>query len=518
MGTFFPRIASVLSLCVVAVAQAQTPKLSLLGSFRAGPYDKGAAEIVAHDAVSQRLFVVNGADRTIDILDMSDPTKLVRITQFQIPSEYGFSANSVAAKNGVIAIAVQAETKTDPGTCIFVDAEGRVLKAVTVGALPDMLTFTPNGKYVLVANEGEPSADYSVDPEGSVSVIDISGGIASLTQAKVRTAGFGQFPLPSLEPGVRIFGPNASVAQDLEPEYIAVSPDSKTAYVTLQENNAMGVLDVETATFQRIAALGVKPHWQAGNEIDSSDRDNEKSLRTWTVWGMYMPDGVASFTGPDNRLYLVTANEGDAREYDNFVEAGRVSTLKLDPAFYPNASELQQASWLGRLNVSKASGDLDGDGDYDMLFSFGARSISVWTADVQLAWDSHNQFEVLIAKERPESFNVSNTDQTVDSRSDDKGPEPEGVVIGVVNGKNYAFIGNERAGNIMIYDMTDPYSPKYVGMAWNRNMTAKTDTAEAGDLGPEGLIFIPAADSPVGKPLLVVANEISGTTTVWRID
>jgi DNA-binding beta-propeller fold protein YncE len=518
MVTKFWRIGSVLTLIALAAAQAQTPKLSVLGSFRAGPYDKGAAEIVAHDPATQRLFVVNGADRTIDILDMSDPTKVTRISQVQIPSEYGHSANSVAAKNGVIAAAVQAEVKTDPGTCLFLDAEGRVLKSVKVGALPDMLTFTPDGKYVLVANEAEPSADYTVDPEGSVSVIDISGGIDNLTQANVRTAGFGQFTLQSLVPGVRIFGPNATVAQDLEPEYIAVSPDSKTAYVTLQENNAMGVLDVETATFRRIAALGVKAHWRAGNEIDSSDRDNLKSPRTWTVWGMYMPDGVATFVGPDNQVYLVTANEGDAREHGDYVEAARVSTLKLDPAFYPNASELQQANWLGRLNVSKASGDLDGDGDYDMLFSFGARSVSVWTADVQLAWDSHNQLETFTAQERPEAFNVSNTDNTVDSRSDDKGPEPEGVVIGNIGGKNYAFVGNERSSNIVMYDLTVPYAPQYVGMAWNRNLTAKTDTAEAGDLGPEGLIFIRAADSPVSKPLLVVANEISGTTTVWQID
>lgn len=518
MVTSFLRIASVLSLLSLAVAQGQTPKLSVLGTFRAGPFDEGAAEIVAHDPATQRLFVVNGADRTIDILDMSDPTKLARISQVQIPAEHGHSANSVAAKNGVVVAAVQAEVKTDPGTCLFLDADGRVLNSVKVGALPDMITFTPDGKYVLVANEGEPSADYSVDPEGSVSIIDISAGVANVTQANVKTAGFGAFNLQALEPGVRIFGPKATVAQDLEPEYIAVTPDSKTAYVTLQENNAIGVLDIATATFSRIAALGVKEHWRAGNELDASDRDSAISLRNWTVWGMYMPDGVATFTGPDGQVYLVTANEGDAREYDNYEEAARVSSLKLDPAFYPNANELQQSSWLGRLNVSTASGDLDGDGDYDMLFSFGARSMSVWTAGVQLAWDSHNQFETLIAEARPEAFNTSNTGNPADARSDDKGPEPEGVTIGSIGGRNYAFIGCERTSNIMVYDLTEPYAPAYRSMAWNRNLTAKADTAEAGDLGPEGLIFIAAADSPVGKPLLVVANEVSGTTTVWQID
>lgn len=233
---------------------------------------------------------------------------------------------------------------------------------------------------------------------------------------------------------------------------------------------------------------------------------------------MYQPDAIATFVGPDNQLYLVTANEGDVREWGGYVESARVSTLRLDPRNYPNASELQQLNNLGRLNVSTASGDIDGDGDYDFLYSFGARSMSVWTANVQIAWDSHNQFEVFTQLDRPQAFNVSNTDNTVDSRSDDKGPEPEAVAIGNVRGRNYAFIGNERTGNIMIYDLTAPYAPQYTGMVWNRNLNAATNTPEAGDLGPEGMIFIREQDSPTGKPLLAVANEISGTTTVWQID
>lgn len=514
------RIASALTLLTVAMAHAQVqhPKLSVLGTFRAGPYNLGAAEIVAHDPSTQRLFVVNGADRTIDVIDMQTPSNLRRIAQLLIPSEHGRAANSVAVKNGIVAVAVEAEIRTEPGSCIFFDAEGRFLNAVTVGALPDMVTFTPDGRKVLIANEGEPSVDYSIDPVGSVSIIDISGGVQSLTQANVRTAGFGSFTRDSLEPGVRIFGPNASVPQDLEPEYIAVSPDSKIAYVTLQENNAIGILDVETARFTRIAALGVKEHWRAGNELDAGDRDGAQEVRVWPIWGMYQPDSIATFVAPDNKLYLVTANEGDAREYGSYVEAARVSTLKLDPVNYPNASELQEQTMLGRLNVTTASGDIDGDGDYDFLYSFGTRSMTVWTASVEPAWDSHNQMEVFSLLERPQAFNVSNTDNTIDSRSDDKGPEPEALTIGNIRGRNYAFVGNERMGNIMIYDVTVPDAPQYTGMVWNRNVTAAPNTPEAGDLGPEGMIFIREQDSPTGKALLVVANEISGTTTVWQID
>ena len=45
-----------------------------------------------------------------------------------------------------------------------------------------------------------------------------------------------------------------------------------------------------------------------------------------------------------------------------------------------------------------------------------------------------------------------------------------------------------------------------------------TVLATAGDLGPEGLVFIPAAQSPNGRPLLVVGNEVSGTTAVLQLN
>jgi 2',3'-cyclic-nucleotide 2'-phosphodiesterase / 3'-nucleotidase / 5'-nucleotidase len=213
------------------VMLGQDPRLTVLGTYRSGQYNLGAAEIVAHDPASRRLFVVNGASRTVDILDMSTPANLRLISQITMPTGHGVAANSVAVRDGVVAVAVEADPKTEPGSCVFFDTNGRFLNAVRVGALPDMVTFTPDGRRVLVANEAEPSVDYLVDPEGSISIVDISGGVANLTQANVRTAGFSAFTRETLEPGVRVFGPRASVAQDLEPEYITVSPDSRTAYV-----------------------------------------------------------------------------------------------------------------------------------------------------------------------------------------------------------------------------------------------------------------------------------------------
>lgn len=186
---------------------AQDPSLTVLGTYRTGQFDEGAAEISAHDPATQRLFVVNGADKTIDILDIRNPAAPTRITQVKMPVDVGAAANSVAVKNGIVAVAVEAADKTQPGSVLFLDANGTPLKSVKVGALPDMLTFTPDGKKILVANEGEPSDDYKVDPEGTISIIDISGGIASLTQAQVKSAGFAAFTPQTLPAGVRIYGP-----------------------------------------------------------------------------------------------------------------------------------------------------------------------------------------------------------------------------------------------------------------------------------------------------------------------
>jgi hypothetical protein len=505
-------------IAVFAVSvQGQDPSLRVLGTYRSGAYNAGAAEIVAHDPATQRLFVVNGADKKVDVLDMRNPAQLTRIRQLEIPAAHGAAANSVAVRNGIVAVAVEADPRTEPGSVVFFTTDGAFVNAVKVGALPDMITFTPDGKKVLTANEGEPSDDYMADPEGTVSIINVDKPIAAITQADVRTAGFSQYTASTLPPGIRVYGPRASVAQDFEPEYVAVSADSKTAYVTLQENNALAIIDIDTARVTGLRALGLKEYWRAENSLDASDRDGVARLRTWTVWGMYQPDAIVSWVGPDGKQYLITANEGDARAYTAFNEEARVSELKLDPAMYPNAADVQRAEEMGRLRVTNATGDLDGDGDIDMLHSFGARSFSIWNADGQMVFDSMNHLELINLSNLGQAFNVSNSDNAFDSRSDDKGPEPEGLAVGRVRGKDYLFVANERQSNIVIYELADPGNPRYVAQFVNRDYAAATNTAAAGDLGPEGIAFVSERDSPTGKALILVANETSGTTTVWEV-
>lgn len=493
---------------VLCVVPAFGQGLGLIGTYDSG-LGEGATEIVAHDAASQRLFIVNSANSTVDVVDISTPSAPAFIASLDVTT-FGAAANSVAVSNGIVAVAVEADTAQDPGQVVFFSTSGAVLGAVTVGALPDMLTFTPDGTRVLVANEGEPNDDYTVDPEGSVSIIDISGG---LTNPAVTTVGFTDFNAggsraEELSADVRVFGPGASVAQDLEPEFITVSDDGSTAWVALQEANAFAVIDVNAGTVIRIDALGFKDHSLPGNTMDASNRDDGINIQNWPTLGMYQPDGITSLTlGMDT--YVFSANEGDSRDYDGFSEEERIADVMLDPTAFPDAATLQDDANLGRLKITTANGDTDTDGDFDTLYSYGARSFSVWNgSDGSLVWDSGDQFETITAAQVPAIFNSDQGDpDEFDDRSDDKGPEPEGVVVGQVGDAYWAFINLERIGGVMVYDVTDPTSPQF----------AFYEPSAPGDLAPEGIVFIPAADSPTGNPLLVLANEDSGTVAIYTV-
>jgi len=495
----------------------------------AAAFDEGAAEIVSYDAKNQRLFVVNALETSVDVLDINDPSVPTLIGIIDA-STIGGSANSVDVYHGLVAIAIEAEVKQENGSVAFYNASDlSFINSVEVGALPDMVKFSPNGKFVLVANEGEPDDDYLVDPDGSVSVIDLRNGVAFAT---VSNAGFTQYNGYEDDlraKGVRIFGPGASASQDLEPEYITFSNDSKTAWVSLQEANALAKIDVKSATVTDILPLGTKDHSLPGNELDASNRDDGINIQNWPVQGMYMPDAIASYMFK-GKNYIVTANEGDSRDYDGYSEEERVKDLILDPTAFPNASELQEDENLGRLKTTTATGDTDNDGYFDVIYSYGARSFSIWTEDGIQVFDSGAHIETRLKAldekfEEADIFNSNNDENdSFDSRSDDKGPEPEGVIIGKIGSRNIAFIGLERVGGVMAYDVTNPGHVFYLGYINNRDFTVDAQQAddsvnpEVGDLGPEGIAFIRASDSPTGKPMIVVGNEVSGTTTLYQVN
>lgn len=826
--------------------------LTPIGTHRTGLFDKSSAEIVAHDPGTQRLFVVNTETNSVDVLDIHDPAQPSYLESISLPGR----VNSVAISQGIAACAVEdADDRQAPGQVVFIEvATGEILNTLSIGVMPDMITFTPDGSRVLTANEGEPSKDYTSDPEGSVSIIRVGDGtpetIRALTQDAVTPITFESWNARAEElinRGVRIYGPGATVAQDLEPEYIAISPDSKTAYIALQENNALAIICLKTHKLVDIVALGYSDHsrgqprlvvapgvhsradvlgglwfnpaaskrfeqvfdtlvseipndpdapgtlavqsmllnlkklslaarppqllyhadgetpftppaspipamtrdsegnlwiaeparplfyqfspegillntytpsaetaeeedtatllstgkrpgltstcgfgglaWQADdtrlalitrepcpstdptgashriflfdpaqatltaeyryrlestqpsptggspattlsglawkggqafytverdsdhgslsrknlfefdltgsdnlldpdqtghrslvwknkittlpaqghdgnpegmavsangdiylidpghtgdrgenfailrvlfppgtNGLDASDRDGGVNIRNWPIYGMYQPDSIAAYT-VDGHTYIVTANEGDSRDLPGYSEETRIRHLSLSPAFFPDAADLQKPENLGRLVASTPFGDLTGDGSFEKLYAQGTRSFAIWDANGSLIYDSGADFENILARDMPEAFNANHRhNQSRDSRSDNKGPEPEGLALGQIDGRTYAFIALERPGGIMTYDITDPRRARFVSYINNRDFSHDAEMVVTRqqdipmDLAPEGLLFIPAHKSPTGHPLLAVANEVSGTTTIYAIN
>lgn len=520
--------------------------LGVLGTHRTGQFDQSAAEIVAFDPGSDRAFVVNAQSGSVDVLDASDPSDPTREASISaagataadgstIPA--GAVANSVDVRaDGLVVVAVESNVKTDHGWLLLVDGTSLERRgAVRVGAQPDMVTLTPDGRRAVVANEGEPAQDYSIDPEGSVAVIDLPADASVPPQSAVAVANFhayesgGTAPLPD---GVRVFGPEVNqqfpVSANLEPEYIALDPTGRTAYVTLQENNAFAVVDLASASVTGLLPLGAKDHSVQGQGLDPSDRDGGVKIGTWPVKGLYMPDTIHSYQA-GGRTYLVTADEGDARQWGDYVEPARVKDLgkKGIPSVCADspAADLRSDADLGRLNVSTASGLSEDGSCFEQLYSFGGRSFSIWSTDGSLVFDSGDAFEQITAKAVPGFFNSNHTVSDLEGRSDDKGPEPEAVTVGSVGNRTYAFVGFERVGGIAVFDITSPGSSTFETYLDNRDFSVSVEDAadqaaaldQAGDLGPESIAFVTADDSPTGAPMLVVGNEVSGTTTFYSV-
>jgi hypothetical protein len=932
MRTAVPTLAALVAAIPSALAApdcpfgpvgcAPTMDLEFIGRYSTGIYANGGAEISAYDPGSRRLFVVNYADSSVDVVNLAIPASPILVTKLSM-LPYAGSPNSVAVGRGptagIIAVAIEDFADDVAGKILFLDAAtGAALGVVTVGVLPDMCTFTPDGLKLLVANEGEPSDSYAIDPPGSVSIIELSGGVAAAT---VTTVGFGGVPANLIDPEVVPYGPNAAMATNLEPEFIAVSADSSTAFVSLQEHNAIATLDLASATFTRIRWLGTKDHgggpwrltlaefasppvlgttasgqeiflggmsglWFDGiaangnlkflavpdrgpnaepvdvdadgikerpfalpgyqpricsfevsptggplvltgqilltrpdgspltglpnvfgqaqglaytdeepvdgygqplatdplggdieglvkladgsfwmcdeyrpalykfdatgrlvkryvpfgsnafgvdvgteafpavyaarranrgfeaiatyggliyafvqspldnpdlandnsskaslstrilvfdpatettvaeylyriegsgsdkigdavadgpgtflvverddgtgptakkkifrislagatnlatlppaiagpggtlelmtpaqlakngivpvtktlhvdlaaigfadvadkveglalidrsrlavindndfqmggtldtatgtfglvgkptylgiiegtsNPLDASDQDGGIRFLNWPVEGLYQPDAIVSFAVGGTE-YLATANEGDSRDWSGYSEVRRVSQMPLDAVAFPNGAWLKANGRLGRLQVTNRMGDLDGDGDFDRLYCFGARSFTIRTTDGTLVWDSADLFERITAATVPAHFNVSNDANLFDRRSANKGPEPEGITVGTLNGVPYAFVILERIGGVMVFNLSNPAAPVFERWVNSRDYTQAPNTAAAGDLGPEGVIFVPPAESPDGRALVIVSNEISGTVSIF---
>jgi hypothetical protein len=557
--------------------------LSLVGSYFSGSeFDTSSAEIVSYDECSDRLYVVNSQAATIDVLALdantSAPSKSGIIDLSLAASAAGIkigAANSVAAKQGLVAVAIEAKVKQNSGLiALYRSDDLSLLATYTTGALPDMVALSDDGETILSANEGEPSSDYANDPEGSVTIVDISQGYvekAVVKQVSFSAFNEGKSRHNELNANVRTAGPTGTtVAQDLEPEYLALNNDNTKAYVALQENNAIAIIDIATARVDSIKGLGEKS-WNVAsdNKLDASNKDSTVGLFSSyeQLVGLYMPDTIASFS-VDGASYIISANEGDGREYiydstqqtcigightwdgndyqvggddqdsnkfsneiDDCIsftdEARGGDIVDLVDAFHPLKTALDDNNQLKRIKVVTDKNQYLAT---DNITIFGGRSFSIWNEQAELVFDSGDDIAKKVFAIDSQNFNVTNDNndptETADNRSDDKGTEPEAVAVAEINGKHYAFIGLERQGGIIVYDVTIPSTPVYQSYINNRDFSQPVCTLVdegncdngvynpvAGDLGPESIDYFTRG----GKHFIAVGNEVSGTTTVYQL-
>ncbi|MCE4953733.1 choice-of-anchor I family protein [Staphylococcus haemolyticus] len=493
-------------------------------------FDKGGTEIVKYNPKNGYAYSVNGDKEALDIIDVKHPGKdgAINLVKRIYLQDNGIEAGDLTSvtvhpSGDYVAVSAPAVDKTKPGHVVFYGSNGDYINNVTVGSLPDMVTFSKDGKYLLVANEGEPSDDYTVNPPGSVSVIDVTGGAANVNANNVRTALFTK----EHQEGIRALGPNAEDAYlNIEPEYIAVDSQSKYAYVTLQEVSAIAKVDIAKGQIVQVKGLPYRDHSLAQNAMDVSDEDGKSELRRVPVLGLLQPDGFDTYDY-NGETYLLIANEGDSQDYEGYSEEKRVKKLKddiqLDVRYYQGYTQAElddmvenglfDDEQLGRLKVTTSHAFKDGNGKYNALVSYGGRSFSILRAsDLEMIYDSGSDIEQRVLDLLPERFNANYEtadDIKVDDRSDDKGPEAENVVVGKVGSHSYAFVGLERVGGIMIYDITNPNEPYFVKYLYDPDNK---------DISPEGITFESAEDSPNGKPMLIASFELSGTTSAWELE
>ncbi|MEH7113792.1 choice-of-anchor I family protein [Neobacillus niacini] len=492
--------------------------------------DGGVAEIVKYNSDNQKFYVINGYGQTLDIVSLNGLTSsdteqtLQKEKSIDIAAAvntdtftYGdLTSIEINTSNDTIVAAVQDVDYTKGGKIVVMNYDGDIKKTYDAGVQPDMVKLTPDAKYILSANEAEPRLGLEgVDPEGSVTIVEVETG--NVTQVK-----FTDETVIDNKVHIRNKGTKADAVRDLEPEFIAVSNDSTKAFVTLQENNAIATIDIKAGKVLSVKSLGYKDHSLEVNKLDAA-RNDKIELEKLPILGAYMPDSVAyvNISGTD---YLLTANEGDATEWPEegstfinvaeFIDEKDKITLNTDLFKGMTADEAQAA--FDKMKNSKDYNKLEvlTDRGTDAIYTLGGRSFSIWKADtMELVYDSGSDFEDITAERYPTVFNWSNDDNKLEKRSAKKGPEPEDVKVGMIGDQVYAFIGLERIGGFITYNISNPQNAQFANYLNSRDFSA----AIAGDVSPEGLEFIAAEVSPTGRPLILVGNEVSGTVSVNEV-
>ncbi|WP_458398781.1 choice-of-anchor I family protein [Anaerotignum sp.] len=497
--------------------------LEKIGGYDSGFSNKdgGVAEIISYDKMKNQAWVVNGATGKLDILSLDQVaggiSEKMSAKSLDIPAiiakaapdfQYGdMTSVAVHGEKGIVAVALQDVDYNKHGYAAILTTDGELLTMIEAGCQPDNIVFTPDGRKILVANEGEPREGIGegiVDPAGSVTVITLDA--ADVQKSTAVTVDFEVFDSQRetlIADGIIMVKDNLP-SVDFEPEYITAT-DQK-AYIALQENNAIAVLDLDTKEYSGVYSLGYK---DLSGEKDALDlvEDGVYEAKTYDAVSAYMPDGIAVYE-TDGKTYILTANEGDAREWGDYCNEIKATVTATDGT---------EAEKVRVINAEVTDGLPEGK-----TVLYGARSFSIYRVDndgLTQVFDSGNDFEVKTAGYFPAYFNISNDDNAFDSRSPKKGPEPESVVIGKVEGRTYAFVALERIGGIMVYDITHPEKADFCNYINTRDFSEDPEAVEklTGDIAPEGLTFIPAEDSHSATPVLLAAYEVSGTVGAYAV-
>lgn len=524
--------------------------LTQIARYSAGQYnvDGGVMEIVAYNQATEWAYAINGQSGKLAAIPLAGLTAGAHVeeltgTEIDVKAlveaedstfQYGdMTSVAISPDSTTLAAALQAQGSNDAGrVALFTCEEDGTLTLealVETGAQPDMVTFAGDG-VVLTADEGEPREGYGeniADPKGSVTVVDVEAQESTVVDFSAFDSQRDQLA----EDGI-VLKKGSAPSVDLEPEYIAVSGGK--AYVTLQENNAIAVLDIESQAFEGVYSAGFEDH--STTAIDLDKKDDAYDPQTYeSLLGIRMPDGIAAFT-VEGTTYLVTANEGDAREWGDedqgtFYLSEDERDFGEEGVTSPTGAITAENSGLEGKVVFFKTEDFDGL-DPEKDYVFGGRSFTVFQATengLEEVFTSGDDFEALTAQYVPEYFNASNDNAVLDDRSGKKGPEAESVTVGTVDGKTYAFVALERTGGVMAYDVTDPEAITFVNYVNTRDFGTTVEGSEeyedgeldkwvtGGDVAPEGLLFLGAASSPNGEPLLLAACEVSGTVAVYQL-
>ena len=524
--------------------------LTQIARYSAGQYnvDGGVMEIVAYNQATEWAYAINGQSGKLAAIPLAGLTAGAHVealtgTEIDVKAlveaedstfQYGdMTSVAISPDSTTLAAALQAQGSNDAGrVALFTCEEDGTLTLealVETGAQPDMVTFAGDG-VVLTADEGEPREGYGeniADPKGSVTVVDVEAQESTVVDFSAFDSQRDQLA----EDGI-VLKKGSAPSVDLEPEYIAVSGGK--AYVTLQENNAIAVLDIESQAFEGVYSAGFEDH--STTAIDLDKKDDAYDPQTYeSLLGIRMPDGIAAFT-VEGATYLVTANEGDAREWGDedqgtFYLSEDERDFGEEGVTSPTGAITAENSGLEGKVVFFKTEDFDGL-DPEKDYVFGGRSFTVFQATengLEEVFTSGDDFEALTAQYVPEYFNASNDNAVLDDRSGKKGPEAESVTVGTVDGKTYAFVALERTGGVMAYDVTDPEAITFVNYVNTRDFGTTVEGSEeyedgeldkwvtGGDVAPEGLLFLDAASSPNGEPLLLAACEVSGTVAVYQL-